>query len=231
MIYCDNQSAIRIATNEKSVHRTRHMSVQANYQREQIENGTVDVTHVKSDKQLADMLTKPTTIQKFILNTNKLMNTLIRVLCITIFLMAGLDIKSEAYLFERVNPMIWIPADNHVEISTTVFNLDLTYESPCERYLTPKAPLTLFADSNSSPMTILKDMKISCESLFKEHWQGKMKELLEMKSPNLIETPVNSIGLRKKRFIDPFTLIFEGVALGVVIVTNIVSSIVSEVVP
>ena len=30
MIYCDNQSAIRIATNEKSVHRTRHMSVHAN---------------------------------------------------------------------------------------------------------------------------------------------------------------------------------------------------------
>ena len=40
-VYCDNQSAIRIASNEKSIHRTRHMSVQASYPREQIEKGGV----------------------------------------------------------------------------------------------------------------------------------------------------------------------------------------------
>ena len=106
MIYCDNQSAIRISSNEKCMHRTRHMGVQAAYPREQVEEGNINIQHVKTDEQLADMLTKPTTIQKFKRNTFKLMNTIAK----TLFLMAWICLyfgSGMSFVFERVDPMFW----------------------------------------------------------------------------------------------------------------------------
>lgn len=66
---CDNQSAIKLSKNEKSVGRTRHMSVKSSFTREQIENKSIEISHVKAEDQTADMLTKTTTIKSFILNT------------------------------------------------------------------------------------------------------------------------------------------------------------------
>lgn len=48
MLYSDNASAIHIATNKKSIHRTRHMAVQFAYAREQVENKNIVIEHVKS---------------------------------------------------------------------------------------------------------------------------------------------------------------------------------------
>lgn len=224
IIYCDNQSAIKIATNEKSCHRTRHMHVQASYPREQAENGEIELHFVKSEDQLADMLTKPTTIHKFVKNTDRIMKTALNILLIALLLIMGIGDPTEAYIFDRVNPMIWIPLENHVETNITTFNLILTYTSPCA--MLDKERVHTAVDLLHKPdPEYVENLKSSCDMLFNEKWEEKTRMLAEMKPPNL-ETEA----IRKKRFIDPISLGI-GSAIGVIMVGNLVSSFLSEVVP
>lgn len=55
----DNISAIRLVQNPEMHHRTKHIDVRLFFVREVYEQKTVDVIHVSSSNQLADMLTKP----------------------------------------------------------------------------------------------------------------------------------------------------------------------------
>ena len=74
-LYCDNESAIKITTNERSINRTRHMGVQLSYPQEQIANNQIRIEHVGSNNQLADMLTKSLSGPSFRRNRDKLMYT------------------------------------------------------------------------------------------------------------------------------------------------------------
>ena len=49
IIHCDNQSAIKLALNEKSQQRTRHMGVRPAFTREQVNNKEVEVRHIRTD--------------------------------------------------------------------------------------------------------------------------------------------------------------------------------------
>lgn len=57
-LLCDNQSAIRVVQSERATARTRHLRAQNSYDLEQIELNELEVGHVKSIDQLADLLTK-----------------------------------------------------------------------------------------------------------------------------------------------------------------------------
>lgn len=73
IIKCDNESAIKIACSEKATLRTRHLRAQDAYVREQIELGELKLVHVRSEWQLADMLTKMLQTGKFLTNRNMLL--------------------------------------------------------------------------------------------------------------------------------------------------------------
>lgn len=75
-IYCDNQSAIKLATNERSVHTVRHIGVRAAYTREKVQEGEIVIKHVRTDDNVADMLTKPLATKRFLFLRNKLMMVL-----------------------------------------------------------------------------------------------------------------------------------------------------------
>lgn len=58
-LFCDNKSAIHIASNPVFHKRTKHIEIDFHIVRDQIKLGTIKAIHVTSDNQLAGILTKP----------------------------------------------------------------------------------------------------------------------------------------------------------------------------
>jgi hypothetical protein len=55
----DNQSAIELSKNPVHHERTKHIDLRYHFIRECVEEGKVDIEHVRTSNQLADILTKP----------------------------------------------------------------------------------------------------------------------------------------------------------------------------
>uniref|UniRef100_A0A453P4C8 Reverse transcriptase Ty1/copia-type domain-containing protein n=1 Tax=Aegilops tauschii subsp. strangulata TaxID=200361 RepID=A0A453P4C8_AEGTS len=58
-LLCDNESAIKIAHNPVQHSRTKHIEVRHHFIRDHVAKGDIDLKHVRTDKQLADIFTKP----------------------------------------------------------------------------------------------------------------------------------------------------------------------------
>jgi hypothetical protein len=182
-LYCDNQSAIRIASNEKCVQRTRHMSVQASYPREQIEKGEVQIEHIKTDNQLADILTKPTTSIKFRQNRDRMMNTTLATAALAMLaLLALTSLPASTFVLQRIDPLIWIPTDDIVDIGFVNYQFDYEYASPCS--LVPDI------HDNTTVQYVIdlyNRLYLDCMTLYKEKWLDKVQELIETKPPKRVQ--------------------------------------------
>ncbi len=64
-IYEDNVGAINIAENNMASKRTKHIDVRYHHLRELIENEDIEVKHIRSEEQIADMMTKNETTEIF----------------------------------------------------------------------------------------------------------------------------------------------------------------------
>ena len=54
-IFCDNESAVKLAKNERKIQRTRHFKAKYAFLLEQVTRCAIDIIHVNSKYQLADM--------------------------------------------------------------------------------------------------------------------------------------------------------------------------------
>lgn len=75
LIKCDNTSAMKIVGSVKMTGRTRHLRAMNAYIFEQINFGELKVQHVKSENQVADLLTKIVQTKKFIMNRDLLLTS------------------------------------------------------------------------------------------------------------------------------------------------------------
>jgi Reverse transcriptase (RNA-dependent DNA polymerase) len=73
-LLCDNQAAIQISTNDVNHSRTKHIDIRHHFVRESVKNKEVDLSWIATDKQLADILTKPLSRSRFEVLRSKLMH-------------------------------------------------------------------------------------------------------------------------------------------------------------
>jgi histone deacetylase 1/2 len=71
-VYCDNQSAVLLAHNPILHSRTKHMEIDLFFVREKVLAKQISVVHIPGTDQLADILTKPISTDKFLYIRNKL---------------------------------------------------------------------------------------------------------------------------------------------------------------
>jgi hypothetical protein len=58
-LLCDNESAIRLADNPVEHSRTKHINIRPHFLRGHQQRGDIDVCHISTENQLADIFTKP----------------------------------------------------------------------------------------------------------------------------------------------------------------------------
>jgi hypothetical protein len=64
-LLCDNESAIKLANNPVNHSRTKHIDIRHHFLRDHETKGDIVLSHVSTDKQLADIFTKPLDEQRF----------------------------------------------------------------------------------------------------------------------------------------------------------------------
>jgi hypothetical protein len=58
-LLCDNESAIRLADNPVEYSRTKHIDIRHHFLRDHQQKGHIDIYHISTENQLADIFTKP----------------------------------------------------------------------------------------------------------------------------------------------------------------------------
>ena len=58
-IFCDNESAIKLANNPVHHQRSKHIEVRHHFLRDHVEKKDIQLCHVRTEAQLADIFTKP----------------------------------------------------------------------------------------------------------------------------------------------------------------------------
>lgn len=129
LILCDNESAIRLANDEKSAHRTRHMHVKMQYSRKQIERKEITISHIPGSSQLADALTKPVSIQVFKNFRSSVMSS--KALLFISILTIGIINVCYPYRFDEVSQIVYQPTDRYVDLGIAQYTVDFTFINPC----------------------------------------------------------------------------------------------------
>jgi hypothetical protein len=64
-LLCDNESAIRLADNPVEHSCTKHIDIQYHFLRDHQQRGDIDIYHISTDNQLADIFTNPLDEKRF----------------------------------------------------------------------------------------------------------------------------------------------------------------------
>ena len=64
-LLCDNETAIKLSNNPMQHSRTKHIDIRHHFLRDHQLKGDIDIRHVRTDEQLADIFTKPLDEKRF----------------------------------------------------------------------------------------------------------------------------------------------------------------------
>jgi hypothetical protein len=65
-LMCDNTSAISIAKNSVFHKKMRHVERRHHFQRDHVEKGDIEMRYIDTDRQLAEIFTKPLDSSRFV---------------------------------------------------------------------------------------------------------------------------------------------------------------------
>ena len=65
-IMCDNTSAIMISKNPVLHSRTKHIEIRHHFIRDHVEKGNIELIHIDTKNQIADIFTKPLSTQQYL---------------------------------------------------------------------------------------------------------------------------------------------------------------------
>lgn len=203
---CDNQSTIKLIRNEKGSQRTRHMSVKAAFTKERLECNDISIDHVKSEDQLADMLTKTTTVKSFVSNRDRVMAPR-HIFLGLITLLSVLTIHCDNLDVDGLGPIVFRNTDKVAVKRALEINYRIDFVNPCTDFeLNRTYPAEWVMDDvrDGEPREMLKKLIGNCNSLYKERIQNKLREFPKGK----LSDPVVG-GLSKKYFNKTYKLYTE----------------------
>jgi hypothetical protein len=64
-LLCDNESAIRLVDNLVEHSRTKHIDIRHHFLRDHRQRGDIDIYHISTKNQLADIFTRPLDEKRF----------------------------------------------------------------------------------------------------------------------------------------------------------------------
>lgn len=131
-LLCDNQSAIKLATSERSSQRTRHLRAKFGFLQELSEKQVIDIKHVRSEMQLADMLTKPLSVQGFVSARNQLLSCF-KSKALFVAMMAVSATVVSNHQFNIVKPILYQELDKIVNVGEVEYEIDYTPRNPCDQ--------------------------------------------------------------------------------------------------
>lgn len=199
-IYCDSESVIRLSLNEKTAQKNRHLRTKLAFIKERISANIIQLRHVKSKFQLADMLTKALPVNEFVKARNSLMvDSTIKVAAISLLAILATG-STNSYKFDTIKPIVYQSTDKYVDIGETEYTVDFTYDNPCEILDTflPKQETNKsdyqnievidsmvnnvahqhLVQTNSIDANYVKMFTSECNKLYQDTWLVKVKELL-----------------------------------------------------
>jgi hypothetical protein len=71
-LLCDNESTIKIAENPCEHSRTKHIDIRHHFLRDHNLKGDIEISHVRTNDQVADIFTKPLDEKRFCALRNEL---------------------------------------------------------------------------------------------------------------------------------------------------------------
>jgi hypothetical protein len=72
VIHCDNQSCLKLTENLVFYDRSKHMEMKYHFIRDMVQRHTIKLQCIRTDEQIADILTKPLCLGKFMYFRDKL---------------------------------------------------------------------------------------------------------------------------------------------------------------
>jgi hypothetical protein len=72
VIYCDNQSCIKLSENPVFHDRSKHIDIWYHFIRDYVQRGAVELQCISTEEQVADILTKALNMGKFVFFRDKL---------------------------------------------------------------------------------------------------------------------------------------------------------------
>jgi hypothetical protein len=72
LIYCDNQSCIKLSENPVFHDRSKHIEIHYHFIRDYVQRGAVELQCISTDEQVADILTRALGKGKFVFFRDKL---------------------------------------------------------------------------------------------------------------------------------------------------------------
>jgi hypothetical protein len=72
VIHCDNQSCLKLTENPVFHDRSKHIEMKYHFIRDMVQRRTIKLQYIRTDEQIADILTKPLSLGKFVYFRDKL---------------------------------------------------------------------------------------------------------------------------------------------------------------